>query len=54
MRVPRRWWGDVDWGLVIAALGTGNHVRGRPRLIDRGTYEEDEESPASADLSRSA
>ena len=36
----------------VGALGTGNHVRGIPRLVDRGTYEDDEEP--SADLSRSA
>lgn len=37
----------------IAAIGTGNHVRGIPRLIDRGTYEEDEPVP-SAEITRSA
>jgi hypothetical protein len=39
----------------IAALGTGNHVGGRPRLVDRGSY--DREDPAlqpSASASRSA
>ena len=29
----------------IAAVGTGNHVNGRPRLVDRGGYDE----PAAAD-----
>lgn len=46
--------GFVLGGLAvwIGALGTGNHHRGIPRLVDRGTYEDDEEP--SADLSRSA
>ena len=26
----------------VAAIGTGNHVGGRPRLVDRGGYERDE------------
>lgn len=27
-------------GVWIAAIGTGNHVRGRPKLIERGTHED--------------
>jgi hypothetical protein len=39
----------------VSALGTGNHVRGVPRLVDRGTYEEeDEELPGSASLTSPA
>ena len=38
----------------LAALGTGNHVRGIPRLIDRGTHEDADDVQPSADLSRSA
>jgi membrane-associated phospholipid phosphatase len=46
----------------IAAIGTGNHVNGIPKLIDRGTHEDSDDSPEdsgrldqpSADLSRSA
>jgi len=41
----------------IAAIGTGNHVGGRPRLVDRGGYDEDDPDPAgqpSAEVSRSA
>lgn len=38
----------------IAALGTGNHVGGIPRLIDRGTHEHAEDPHPSPDLSRSA
>jgi len=39
----------------VAAIGTGNHVRGRPRLVDRGGY--DDPAPVdqpSAPVSRSA
>lgn len=34
----------------IAALGTGNHVNGRPRLVDRGGYDEPaiEDQPSAA------
>lgn len=48
--------GFVLGGLAvwIAALGTGNRVGWRPRLVDRGTYEHAEDPQASADLSRSA
>jgi hypothetical protein len=39
----------------ISALGTGNHVGGRPRLVDRGGYDRDEdEVQPSASVSRSA
>jgi hypothetical protein len=39
----------------IAALGTGNHVNGRPRLVDRGGYDEPElEDEPSAAASRRA
>ena len=40
----------------IAALGTGNHVNGRPRLVDRGTHEDpdDHTDQPSAVVSRSA
>lgn len=39
----------------IAAIGTGNHVGGRPRLVDRGSYDRDEvvDQP-SASVSRTA
>ncbi len=39
----------------IAAIGTGNHVRGFPRLIERGTHEDaDEDLQDSASASRPA
>ena len=39
----------------IAAIGTGNHVGGRPRLIERGTHEEPvDESHRSESVSRLA
>jgi hypothetical protein len=39
----------------IAAIGTGNHVNGRPRLVDRGGYDEPAPAPqANAAVSRSA
>jgi hypothetical protein len=39
----------------IAAIGTGNHVGGRPRLVDRGGYDESESvAQPSAEVSRSA
>ena len=39
----------------VAAIGTGNHVGGRPRLVDRGGYDEPEPSgQASTPVSRSA
>jgi len=39
----------------IAAIGTGNHVGGRPRLVDRGGYEVTEATgQASTEVSRSA
>lgn len=43
-------------GLAVwfAALGTGNHVRGRPKLIVRGTLENDEPDQSSADATRTA
>lgn len=45
--------GFVLGGLAVwvAAIGTGNHVRGVPRLIDRGTHEHAEEPHPSPDLS---
>ncbi len=39
----------------IAAIGTGNHVGGRPRLVDRGTHDRgDATAQPSAELSSSA
>jgi hypothetical protein len=39
----------------IAALGTGNHIGGRPRLVDRGSYDGDAiPAQPSAEVSRSA
>jgi hypothetical protein len=39
----------------VAAIGTGNHVGGRPKLIDRGGYDEpDATGQPSAPVSRSA
>ncbi|HET6167432.1 MAG TPA: phosphatase PAP2 family protein [Marmoricola sp.] len=39
----------------IAAIGTGNHVGGRPRLVDRGGYDEGEPTAQpSTEVSRSA
>ena len=39
----------------IAAIGTGNHVGGRPRLVDRGGYDEPETTgQPSASVSRPA
>jgi hypothetical protein len=39
----------------IAAIGTGNHVGGRPRLVDRGGYDDPTPSDQpSAEVSRSA
>lgn len=39
----------------VAALGTGNHVGGRPKLVDRGSHDEAAaESHESAAVSRSA
>ena len=39
----------------VAALGTGNHVGGRPKLVDRGSYDRDEDADQpSAEVSRSA
>jgi membrane-associated phospholipid phosphatase len=40
--------------VYVAALGTGNHVRGVPRLVDRGTYDDLGDAQPSADLSRTA
>jgi hypothetical protein len=39
----------------VAAIGTGNHVGGRPRLVDRGSYDrEDGSNQPSAEVSSSA
>ena len=39
----------------LAAIGTGNHVGGRPRLVDRGSYDRDDAGDQlSAELSSSA
>jgi PAP2 superfamily len=38
----------------VAAIGTGNHVGWVPRLVDRGTYDELDETQPSEALSRSA
>jgi hypothetical protein len=39
----------------IAAIGTGNHLNGRPRLVDRGGYDaQDDAAQVSAEASRSA
>ncbi|MGO4258422.1 phosphatase PAP2 family protein [Marmoricola sp. RAF53] len=53
--------GFVLGGLAVwlAALGTGNHVNGRPKLVDRGTYEHateptDHDDQPSAALNRPA
>jgi hypothetical protein len=52
--------GGVVLGVLavwISAIGTGNHVRGIPRLVERGTYEDvdaDQSPGESADASRTA
>ncbi len=38
----------------IAALGTGNHVKGIPTLIERGTHEDADDPQVNAPLSRPA
>jgi membrane-associated phospholipid phosphatase len=38
----------------VAALGTGNHVHGKPQLVDRGGYGSDATSQPSTALSRRA
>jgi hypothetical protein len=38
----------------VAALGTGNHVHGVPRLVDRGGYDDETSAQPSASLSRRA
>lgn len=37
----------------LAAIGTGNHVRGKPQLVDRGTYEEADEVHPPSEASNS-